>query len=133
MAQLKAFVGNDLPPEKAKRLTQWRRSLRACASRVHWRCHFVQKLESRPAIEFRNQNSGFDQIRQEINHDLIDRRYHGQTGIPLVDAGMRCLHATGWINFRMRAMLTSFICNTCMQPWQAIAHPLARVFVDYEP
>lgn len=56
MAQLKSYVGTDLPPEKEKRLTQWRRSLRACASRVHWRCHFVQKLESRPAIEFRNQN-----------------------------------------------------------------------------
>jgi deoxyribodipyrimidine photo-lyase len=51
----------------------------------------------------------------------------------MIDAGMRCLQATGWINFRMRATLVSFICNSCLQPWQAIHPFLARIFVDYEP
>lgn len=108
-------------------------SLVAFYQRLFWRCHFVQKLESRPRLESYNQNKVFDTIRAETNTEMIDARYHGQTGIPLIDAGMRCLHATGWINFRMRATLVSFICNTCMQPWQAIGPMLAKIFVDYEP
>jgi deoxyribodipyrimidine photo-lyase len=108
-------------------------SLVAFYQRLFWRCHFIQKLESRPKLEFYNQNKVFDTIRIETNKVIIDARYYGQTGIPLIDAGMRCLHATGWINFRMRATLVSFICNTCMQPWQAIGPMLAKIFVDYEP
>ena len=101
--------------------------------RLFWRCHFVQKLESQPSIEYHNQNREFDQIRTEVRPDLIHARYCGMTGIPLIDAGMRCLQATGWINFRMRATLVSFICNTCMQPRQEISPMLARIFLDYEP
>lgn len=108
-------------------------SLRAFRSRLHWHCHFVQKLESWPHIEYTNQNSAFDTIRNESNQEVIHARYHGRTWIPMIDAGMRCLHATWWINFRMRATLVSFICNTCLQPWQKIAHLLAGLFVDYEP
>jgi deoxyribodipyrimidine photo-lyase len=108
-------------------------SLRVFYQRLFWRCHFVQKLESQPSIEYHNQNREFDQIRTAVRQDYIQAWYHGMTGIPLIDAGMRCLQATGWINFRMRATLVSFICNTCMQPRQEIHHMLARVFLDYEP
>jgi deoxyribodipyrimidine photo-lyase len=108
-------------------------SLRAFYQRLFWRCHFVQKLESQPSIEYYNQNREFDQIRSEVRHDYIQAWYDWTTGIPLIDAGMRCLQATGWINFRMRATLVSFICNTCMQPRQEIGPMLARVFLDYEP
>lgn len=101
--------------------------------RLFWRCHFVQKLESRPSIEYDNQNSQFDHIRKELRSDYIQAWYSGMTGIPLIDAGMRCLQATGWINFRMRATLVSFICDTCMQRWQDIHYMLARIFLDYEP
>ena len=120
-------------PNKSSSLTRDIASLNAFYQRLFWRCHFIQKLESQSSIEYHNQNKAFDTIRTETNHDLIQARYHGQTGIPMIDAGMRCLHATGWINFRMRATLTSFICNTCMQPWQAIWPMLAKLFLDYEP
>jgi deoxyribodipyrimidine photo-lyase len=52
---------------------------------------------------------------------------------PFVDACIKRLHATGWINFRMRAMLVSFACNLLWLPWQAVAAFLAREFTDYEP
>ncbi|MCK6612488.1 MAG: FAD-binding domain-containing protein, partial [Bacteroidia bacterium] len=38
-----------------------------------------------------------------------------------------------YINFRMRAMLVSFLTHNCWQPWQAIAPYLAQLFLDYEP
>jgi deoxyribodipyrimidine photo-lyase len=56
----------------------------------------------------------------------------GQTGIPIVDACMRCLVATGYINFRMRAMVVSFFVHNLWQDWREL-HFLARQFLDYEP
>ena len=46
---------------------------------------------------------------------------------------MRLLKATGWINFRMRAMMQSVAAYTLWLPWQRTGHHLARLFIDYEP
>ena len=113
-------------------------SLRSFESRLHWHCHFIQKLESEPAIEFRNVNRGFDGLRNEgpLTADeqrRLDAWCRGQTGFPFVDACMRSLHATGWINFRMRAMLMSFASYQLWLHWREPALFLARQFLDYEP
>ncbi|MEL7434059.1 MAG: FAD-binding domain-containing protein, partial [Chloroflexota bacterium] len=57
----------------------------------------------------------------------------GKTGYPMVDASIRYLRATGWINFRMRAMLVSFASYDLWIQWQHTAEFLARLFTDYEP
>jgi deoxyribodipyrimidine photo-lyase len=46
---------------------------------------------------------------------------------------MRCLIATGYLNFRMRAMLVSFLTHHLDHPWQAGVEHLARCFLDFEP
>jgi len=51
----------------------------------------------------------------------------------MVDACMRCLISTGWLNFRMRAMLVSFACNNLWIDWKIVAENLGPLFVDYEP
>jgi deoxyribodipyrimidine photo-lyase len=51
----------------------------------------------------------------------------------MVDANMRCLMETGWINFRMRAMLVSFLCHHLGQDWRSGVYHLANLFLDYEP
>ena len=51
----------------------------------------------------------------------------------MIDASMRALQATGWINFRMRAMLMSFACYQLWLPWRLPAIHLARLYTDYEP
>jgi len=63
----------------------------------------------------------------------VQRWAEGRTGFPLVDACMRSLRATGYLNFRMRALLTCVLVHHLWQPWQAGAHVLARYFLDYEP
>lgn len=113
-------------------------SLRSFESRLHWHCHFIQKLESEPAIEFRNVNRAFDGLRNEgaLTADearRFDAWCTGRTGFPFVDACMRSLHATGWINFRMRAMLMSFASYQLWLHWREPALFLARQFLDYEP
>ena len=57
----------------------------------------------------------------------------GKTGVPMVDAAMRCLVATGYLNFRMRALVVSFFVHQLWQPWQACSGFLARQFLDFEP
>jgi deoxyribodipyrimidine photo-lyase len=113
-------------------------SLRSFESRLHWHCHFIQKLESEPAIEFRNVNRAFDGLRNEGAFTVdeagrFDAWCAGRTGFPFVDACMRSLLATGWINFRMRAMLMSFASYQLWLHWREPALFLARQFLDYEP
>jgi deoxyribodipyrimidine photo-lyase len=110
-----------------------RRNLEAFDSRLFWRSHFVQKFESEISMEFVNQNKAFDQIRYDEDKEIIEAWQKGQTGYPLIDASMRCLQETGYINFRMRACVTSFLTHILWQPWQSGAYHLARVYQDYEP
>ncbi|MEM7730960.1 MAG: FAD-binding domain-containing protein, partial [Pseudomonadota bacterium] len=73
-------------------------------------------------------------LRPEPNDpERLERFAEGRTGYPFVDACMRSLHAVGWINFRMRAMLMSFASYDLWLPWQRTGTVLARLFTDYEP
>ncbi len=113
-------------------------SLKSFESRLHWHCHFIQKLESEPAIEWRNVNRGFDGLRNEgallpEEQARLDAWAQGCTGLPFIDACMRSLQATGWINFRMRAMLMSFASYHLWLHWRHSGEHLACLFTDYEP
>ena len=107
---------------------------RAFLSRCHWHCHFIQKLESEPAIEFYAFNAACDRLRDsggDVAH--LEAWKGGRTGYPFVDACMRALKARGWINFRMRAMLVSFASYHLWLDWRLFRDWLACQFIDYEP
>ena len=105
---------------------------RVIDSRLHWHCHFIQKLESEPELENHEYHPQMSGIR-ESNKIFLDAWNQGLTGIPFIDACMRCLNNHGWINFRMRAMLMSFSSYQLWLPWQESGLCLARKFIDYEP
>ncbi len=108
--------------------------LKSFEGRLHWHCHFVQKLEDEPRIEFVNMHTGYNGLREnDFNQAYFDAWANGMTGVPMVDACMRRLNATGWINFRMRAMLMSFAAYHLWLHWREPALHLARQFADYEP
>lgn len=128
-ARLKALKGDPSPEAKS-----WRASLVSFSGRLHWHCHFMQKLESEPRIEFENMHRAYDGLRpQEPDRTRLDAWAKGETGFPFVDACMRALTATGWMNFRMRAMLTAFASYHLWLPWRDSGLHLARLFTDYEP
>lgn len=113
---------------------RWFGSLSSFEGRLHWHCHFMQKLEDQPLLEFENMARVYDGMREnDWNQEWFERWCAGQTGYPMVDACMRCLHQTGWINFRMRAMLVSFASYHLWLDWRKTSKYLARQFVDYEP
>jgi len=101
-------------------------------SRLHWHCHFIQKLEDQPPIEWQDFHPFMRGIRPS-DPERLAAWAEGRTGVPFVDACMRALRAHGWINFRMRAMLMSFASYNLWLPWRDSGLHLARQFVDYEP
>ena len=115
-------------------------ALRGFAGRLRWHCHFMQKLEDEPAIEWRNFARVYDGLRpgdgtayDADDHAKLTAWCAGRTGYPMVDACMRSLNATGWLNFRMRAMLVSFAANHLWLHWREPGLHLARQFLDFEP
>ncbi len=110
----------------------WCRSLQRFDERLHWHCHFIQKLESQPSLEYRELHPLTAQLRSSDPQRLAAWAT-GRTGLPFVDACMRSLMATGWLNFRMRAMLVSVASYQLWLPWRESGLHLARLFVDYEP
>lgn len=115
------------------RANQGKRWVDGFLTRVKWRDHFIQKFEVECEYETRCVNTGYESLLKPRNTEHIEAWEKGYTGFPLVDACMRCLHATGWINFRMRAMLVSFFCHHLYQDWREGTYHLARLFLDYEP
>ena len=110
----------------------WARSLQRFDERLHWHCHFIQKLEDQPSLEFEDLHPYTAGCRFS-DAARLEAWASGQTGLPFVDACMRALIAGGWINFRMRAMLLSVASYQLWLPWRDSGLVLARLFVDYEP
>ena len=105
----------------------------AMLTRLHWHCHFIQKFEFDCRYELVCINKGFELLNHKKNNRYIKAWKNGNTGYPLIDACMRALKETGWINFRMRAMLVSFLTFNLDQDWREGVYHMAKLFLDYEP
>jgi len=111
----------------------WKRNYAAFLSRLSWRCHFIQKIEDQPDIETTAMHPAFRTMPQADNDAFFTAWCAGRTGYPFIDGCMRNLISTGWITFRMRAMLVSFASYHLGLDWRRTGYFLARQFTDYEP
>lgn len=102
-------------------------------SRIRWQAHFIQKFEMNATMENASIDKGYQKLKKNVSEEYIKAWKEGKTGFPLVDASMRCLNQTGYLNFKMRAMLVSFFSHVLWQPWQAATHHLSQMFLDFEP
>ena len=112
---------------------KYKRSIDNFLSRLRWQAHFIQKFEMECEMEFEPVNRGYKNLPYQINEKYHHAWVTGQTGYPLVDACMRCLNETGYLNFRMRALVVSFYTHLLFQPWQNCSPHLAQMFLDFEP
>ena len=110
-----------------------KRNLNNFGSRLRWQAHFIQKFEMECTMEYLAINKGYQQLNQPENEAYHQAWSSGATGIPIIDACMRCLNETGYLNFRMRAMIVSFYTHHLFQPWQRVSPHLAQQFLDFEP
>jgi deoxyribodipyrimidine photo-lyase len=133
-AQYRARQLHEAAADGAPRDRVWLQSLESFVSRLHWHCHFIQKLEDEPTIEWQNVCRAYDGLRDETpDAERLSAFVEGRTGYPFVDACLRSLAATGWLPFRLRAMLISFAAHHLWLHWRAPGLVLARWFTDYEP
>lgn len=110
-----------------------KRHLSAFMSRLRWQAHFIQKFEMEHIMEKASVNKGYHKLKKPISEEYQKAWKEGMTGFPLIDASMRCLQETGYLNFRMRAMLVSFFTHILWQPWQNATTHLSKLFLDFEP
>lgn len=112
----------------------WGAALRAFEARLHWHCHFMQKLEDEPRLEFENLHRACDGLREnDFSRERFEAWCAGRTGYPMVDACMRFVRARRWLNFRMRAMVVSFAAYDLWLHWREPAVWMGRHFLDFEP
>ncbi len=109
-------------------------SVQFFAERLYWRSAYLQSFERRPESELECDLPAFENQREsELIAHWLEAWKRGRTGFPLIDAGMRMLAHTGWVNMRLRGTLTSFALNELWLPWREVGLHLAREFLDYEP
>lgn len=112
---------------------RWGGALASFQSRLAWRDHFMQKLEDQPSIEVRDLHPVAITRPRDSDAARLAAWENGETGLPFLDACLRYLRATGWLNFRMRAMVMSVASYHLWLDWRVTGAHLARMFTDYEP
>ncbi|MBD1858486.1 MULTISPECIES: FAD-binding domain-containing protein [Leptolyngbya] len=109
------------------------RSCKQFISRLRWGSGFAQRFRYLPQLELRSLYSIFDQDGWEFDETLYEAWKTGQTGFPIIDAAARCLEATGgWmaLNFRSRALYSSFLSNLMNHDWRYGALHFMRHLID---
>ena len=103
-------------------------------SRLYWNRHYTQKLADWAGWLDRAANPVMEDLHEETRDpELLAAWKAGRTGYPMVDASMRCLRETGWLNFRMRAMCASALCDLFAQPWKPGADWFYYHLIDADP
>lgn len=104
-------------------------------ARLHARSLAIQRAEDRTSLETRTLVPGWDGLHPQAAPD--DQRLaawiEGRTGFPFLDAAMRALKATGWLDARMRALAMGFAADHLWLDWRLPAQKLAARFTDFEP
>jgi deoxyribodipyrimidine photo-lyase len=75
---------------------------------------------------------GYDNIVWRFNEEEFERWCNGQTGYPIVDAGMRELNATGFMHNRVRMIVASFLTKHLLHDWRLGEAYFAQKLLDYD-
>jgi deoxyribodipyrimidine photo-lyase len=92
----------------------------------------MQILFHFPHVEKKSFRPAYDKIEWLDNKSDFERWSHGQTGYPLVDAGMRELNATGHMHNRVRMVTASFLTKHLLQYWLKGERYFARELLDFD-
>ena len=97
-----------------------------------WREFFMQILWHFPHTVTQSFKPAYDAIVWNNNEDDFKKWCNGQTGYPIVDAGMRELNATGLMHNRVRMIVASFLCKHLLIDWRWGEAYFAIKLLDYE-
>jgi deoxyribodipyrimidine photo-lyase len=97
-----------------------------------WREFFMQILFHFPHVVTGNFKSAYDDVKWLNNEKDFDRWCNGETGYPIVDAGMRQLNETGYMHNRVRMITAGFLCKHLLTDWRWGEAYFAGKLLDYE-
>lgn len=97
-----------------------------------WRDFYFQVLEHFPHVEHHAFRREYDNIRWRNNEAEFEAWCQGQTGYPLVDAGMRQLNQTGWMHNRVRMVTASFCIKHLLIDWRWGEAYFGKKLRDYD-
>jgi deoxyribodipyrimidine photo-lyase len=101
-------------------------------SELIWREFFMQILFNFPNVLTGNFRSKYDDIKWLNSEDNFKRWTNGETGFPMVDAGMRQLNETGYMHNRVRMVTAGFLCKHLLTDWRWGEAYFAQKLLDYE-
>jgi deoxyribodipyrimidine photo-lyase len=101
-------------------------------SELVWREFFMQILFNFPHVVTGNFKTKFDNIPWRNNEKEFERWCNGETGYPIVDAGMRQLNETGYMHNRVRMITAGFLCKDLLIDWRWGEAWFALKLLDYE-
>lgn len=97
-----------------------------------WREFFMMILWHFPYVETGAFRKHYDNMEWLNDEELFDKWCRGQTGYPIVDAGMRELVATGYMHNRVRMVTASFLAKHLLHDWRQGEAFFAKHLLDYE-
>jgi len=97
-----------------------------------WREFFMQILWHFPYTQEKSFKPKYDRIKWLNNDEEFKKWCEGNTGYPLVDAGMRELNQTGFMHNRVRMLVGSFLCKHLLIDWRWGEKYFAKKLLDYE-
>ena len=97
-----------------------------------WREFFMMLLFHYPKVVNHNFNDKYDFIKWRNNEEEFKKWCDGETGFPLVDAGMRQLNEIGWMHNRVRMVVAGFLCKDLLIDWRWGEAYFAEKLLDYE-
>jgi deoxyribodipyrimidine photo-lyase len=97
-----------------------------------WREFFMQILFNFPNVVTENFKSLYDDIQWRNDEEEFQRWCNGETGYPIVDAGMRQLNSTGYMHNRVRMITAGFLCKHLLIDWRWGEAYFAQKLLDYE-
>jgi len=100
---------------------------------LHWRDFFTHLAFFNPHVFGRAFRAEYDAVEWDDDRKRFDRWRAGETGFPIVDAGMRQLAETGWMHNRVRMIVASFLTKDLHIDWRMGERHFARSLVDYDP
>jgi deoxyribodipyrimidine photo-lyase len=98
-----------------------------------WREFYFSILFHYPEVLKTSFNPIYRQIQWQKSAKLLHSWQNGQTGYPIVDAGMRYLHENGWLHNRLRMIVASFLVKDLLINWQEGEKWFMQHLIDGEP
>ena len=97
-----------------------------------WREFFMQILWHFPHTVTKSFKPQYEAIQWRNNKEEFEKWCQGETGYPLVDAGMRELNQTGFMHNRVRMLVGSFLCKHLLIDWRWGEAYFAQKLHDFE-